>query len=98
MRSSPLGQGECHYVVDINTSAKMLRFRKLFHIFKHFLLLNLVNLKLSCNNLISTLIMVLYASYVCLLHSHFVENNPIDLEVTYPSFLRLFYHAFGVKK
>jgi hypothetical protein len=33
---------------------------------KHLLLLWLVNSKQSCNNLISTLIMSLYASYVCL--------------------------------
>jgi mRNA-degrading endonuclease YafQ of YafQ-DinJ toxin-antitoxin module len=37
--------------------------------------------------------MVLYASYVCLLHSRFVKNHPIDLEVTNPSFQRWFYHA-----
>jgi hypothetical protein len=40
-----------------------------------------------CNNIISTLIMVLYALYVCLLHSRFNENHPMDLEVTNPSFL-----------
>jgi hypothetical protein len=37
--------------------------------------------------------MVLYASYVCLLHSRFVKNHPIDLEVTNPSFQRWFYHT-----
>jgi hypothetical protein len=36
--------------------------------------------------------MVLYASYVCFMHSHFVENPPIDLEVMNPSFLRWLYH------
>jgi hypothetical protein len=45
-------------------------------------------LKISCNNLNSTLTMVLYASYVCLLHSRFVENHLIDLETMNPSFLR----------
>jgi hypothetical protein len=55
-------------------------------------LLPLVNLKPMCNNLIFTLILVLHASYVCLLHSRFVENQPIDLEVTNPSFLRWLCH------
>jgi hypothetical protein len=36
--------------------------------------------------------MVLYASYVCLLHVNLIENHPIDLEVTDPSFLRWFCH------
>jgi hypothetical protein len=36
--------------------------------------------------------MVLYASYVCLLHSCFVENHPVDLEATNPSFLWWFCH------
>jgi hypothetical protein len=53
---------------------------------KHFLLPYLVILESSCNNTISTLIMSLYASYVCLLHSRLVENPPIDLEETNPSF------------
>jgi hypothetical protein len=35
------------------------------------------NPKLKCNNLIFNKILVLYASYVCLLHSCFVENHPI---------------------
>jgi hypothetical protein len=87
MRSSPLGQGECPYDVEINASAN------LFYLLKNFLLLNLVNLKPMCNNLTFTLIMVLYASYVCLLHSHFIENHSIDLEVTDPSFLRWFCHT-----
>jgi hypothetical protein len=68
---------------------------------KHSLLLNLVNLKSSCNNLIFTLIMVLYALYVCLLHSRFIENHPIDLEVTNPLFLKWFYHShslYGLKQ
>jgi hypothetical protein len=36
--------------------------------------------------------MVLYALYVCLLHSRFIENHPIDLEAMNPSFFRWFYH------
>jgi hypothetical protein len=36
--------------------------------------------------------MVLYISYVCLLHSRFIKNHPFDLEVIDPSFLRWFYH------
>jgi hypothetical protein len=40
--------------------------------------------------------MVLYASYVCLPHSRFVENHPIDLEVTDPSFLRWFCHNYPI--
>jgi hypothetical protein len=37
--------------------------------------------------------MVLYASYVCLMYSRFIENHPIDLEAMSPSFLRWFYHT-----
>jgi hypothetical protein len=36
--------------------------------------------------------MILYVSYVCLLYSRFVENQPIDLEAMNPSFLRWFCH------
>jgi hypothetical protein len=36
--------------------------------------------------------MVLYTLYVCLLHSCFIENHPIDLEAMDPSFLRWFCH------
>jgi hypothetical protein len=64
----------------------------MFYLLKHLLFLYLIILKPSCNNLIFTLIMVLYALYVCLLHSHFVENHPVDLAITNPSFLRWFYH------
>jgi hypothetical protein len=28
------------------------------------------------------------------MHSRFIENPPIDLEVTNPSFLRWFYHSW----
>jgi hypothetical protein len=33
--------------------------------------------KLKCNNLIFNKIMILNASYVCLLHSRFIENHSI---------------------
>jgi hypothetical protein len=49
----------------------------MFYFFKNFLYLNLVILELKCNNLIFNKIVVLNASYVCLLHSRFVENHPI---------------------
>jgi hypothetical protein len=49
----------------------------MFYVLKNLLLPNLVNLKPMCNNLIFNEILSLYASYVCLLHSHFVENHPI---------------------
>jgi hypothetical protein len=39
---------------------------QMFYLLKHLLLLHLVISKQSCNNLISTLIMSLYASFVCL--------------------------------
>jgi hypothetical protein len=44
---------------------------------KHLLLFNLVIFKLKCNNLIFNEIMVLNASYACLLYSRFVEDHPI---------------------
>jgi hypothetical protein len=49
----------------------------MFYLLKNLLYLNLVILKLKCNNLIFNEIMVLNASYVCLLHSRFIENDPI---------------------
>jgi hypothetical protein len=49
----------------------------MFYLLKHLLLLNLVIFKLKCNNLIVNEIMVFNASYVCLLHSRFIENQPI---------------------
>jgi hypothetical protein len=45
--------------------------------------------------------MIFYASYVYLLHSRFVENHPINLEPTDPSFLRWFclsYKCYSVFK
>jgi hypothetical protein len=35
--------------------------------------------------------MIFYASYVCFLYFRFIENHPIDLEATNPSFLRWFW-------
>jgi hypothetical protein len=58
-------------IIEWNASANM------FYLLKHLLLLNLAILKLKCNNLIFNEIMVLNASYMCLLHSRFVENHPI---------------------
>jgi hypothetical protein len=48
----------------------------MFYLLKDLLLLNLVIFKPKCNNLIFNKILILYASYVCLLHSRFVENHP----------------------
>jgi hypothetical protein len=42
---SLLRRGEYSYDIELNTSANM------FYLLKHFLLLNLVSLKTSCNNL-----------------------------------------------
>jgi hypothetical protein len=49
----------------------------MLYLLKHLLFLNLVIFKLKCNNLIINEIVVLNASYVCLLHSRFVKNHPI---------------------
>jgi hypothetical protein len=49
----------------------------MFYLLKNLLYLNLVILELKCDNLILNEIIVLYASYVCLLHSHFIENHLI---------------------
>jgi hypothetical protein len=49
----------------------------MFYLLKHLLLLNLVIFKLKCNNLTFNEIMILNASYVCLLHSRLIENHPI---------------------
>jgi hypothetical protein len=58
-------------VVELNASTNV------FYLLKHLLLLNLVIFKLKCNNLIFNKIMILNASYVCLLHSRFIENHSI---------------------
>jgi hypothetical protein len=49
----------------------------MLYLFKHILLLNLVIFKLKCNNLTFNEMLSLYASYVCLLHSRFIEGLPI---------------------
>jgi hypothetical protein len=46
-----------------------------FYFLNHLLLLNLLIFKLKCNNLIVNKILILNASYVCLLYSRFVENH-----------------------
>jgi hypothetical protein len=58
-------------IVELNASTNM------FYLLKHILFLNLVIFKLKCNNLIINKIMILNASYMCLLHSRFVENHSI---------------------
>jgi hypothetical protein len=49
----------------------------MFYLLKHLLLLILVIFKLTCNNLIFNEIIILNASYVCLLHSRFIKNQLI---------------------
>jgi hypothetical protein len=58
-------------IIELNASANA------FYLLKHLLLLNLVIFKLKCHNLIVNENFVLNASYVCLLHSHFIENHLI---------------------
>jgi hypothetical protein len=58
-------------ILEWNPSTNM------FYLLRYLLLLNLVIFKLKCNNLIFNETMVLNASYVCLLHSRFVEDHPI---------------------
>jgi hypothetical protein len=60
-------------IVELNASVNM------FYLLKHLLLLNLIIFKLKFNDLIVNKIMVLNASYVCLLHSRFIENHPIRI-------------------
>jgi hypothetical protein len=68
---SPLGRGEYSCDIELNASTNM------FYLLKKLLLLNLVILKLKCNTLIFNEILVLFALYVCLLHSCLIENHPI---------------------
>jgi hypothetical protein len=49
----------------------------MFHLLKHLLLLNPLIFKLKCNNLTFNEIMILNASYVCLLRFRFIENHLI---------------------
>jgi hypothetical protein len=65
------GAGWMSLIIKLYTSANM------FYLLKHLLLLNLVIFKLKCNNLTFNEMLSLYASYVCLLHSRFIENHPI---------------------
>jgi hypothetical protein len=58
-------------IIELNAFANM------FYLLEHLLLLNLVIIKLKCNNLIFNEIIVLNASFVCLLHSRFIEDHPI---------------------
>jgi hypothetical protein len=58
-------------IVELNASANM------FYLLKQLLLLNLGIFKLKCNNLTFNELLSLYASYVCLWHSRFLENHPI---------------------
>jgi hypothetical protein len=58
-------------IIELNASANM------FYLLKHLLLFNLVIFKLKCNNLTFNEIMVLNASFVCLLHSHFIKDHPV---------------------
>jgi hypothetical protein len=64
-------RGEYSFDVELNAFANM------FYLLKNLLYLNLEILKLKCNNLIFNEIMVLFASYVCLLYSRFVESHSI---------------------
>jgi hypothetical protein len=58
-------------IVELNASTNM------FYLLKHLLLHNLVIFKLKYNYLIVDEIMVLNASYVCLLHFRFIKNRSI---------------------
>jgi hypothetical protein len=60
-------------IIELNASANM------FYLLKHLLLLILVIFKLKCNNLIFNEIMVLNASFVCLLYPRFIEHHPVRI-------------------
>jgi hypothetical protein len=49
----------------------------MFYLLKPLLFFNLIIFKLKCNNLTFNEILILYASYVCLLYSRFIKNHPI---------------------
>jgi hypothetical protein len=61
----------------MSSIVKLNAFTNMFYLLNHLLLLNLIIFKLKCNNLIFNEIIVLNASYVCLLHSCFIEDHPI---------------------
>jgi hypothetical protein len=65
----------------------------MFYLLKHFLFQCLVKLKPESNKFISSVIMVLYASYVYFMHSCLTENPSIDLEAMNPLFFRWFCHT-----
>jgi hypothetical protein len=67
------GRGECSFDIELKD------FTNMFYLLKNLLYLNLLILKLMCNNLIFNETMILYVSYVCLLHSCFTENHPISI-------------------
>jgi hypothetical protein len=89
-------------IIELNASINM------FYLLKHLLLLNLVIFKLKCNNLIFNEILSLYASYVCLLYSRFIENHPIwiledgrlisEVVLSQVSFLNFCFHLFKFLK
>jgi hypothetical protein len=58
-------------IIKLNASANI------FYLLKHLLLLILVIFKLKCNKLIFNEIIILNASYVCLMYSRFVKNHLI---------------------
>jgi hypothetical protein len=67
-----------HLYSEVNVLDHRVKcFTNMFYILKNLLLLNLVNVKPICNNLIFNKTLSLYTSYVCLLHSRFIENHPI---------------------
>jgi hypothetical protein len=49
----------------------------MFYLLKHLLLLILIIFKIMYNNLTFNEILILYALYVCLLHSSIIKNHPI---------------------
>jgi hypothetical protein len=68
----------------------------MFYLLKHLLLLYLVLSETSCNNIISTLIMSLYASYVC---SRILASSRITQSESWmmdPSFQRGFCHRMMI--
>jgi hypothetical protein len=58
-------------IIELNVSANM------FYLLKYLLLHNLVIFKIKYNYLIINEIIVLNASYVCLLHFRFIKNRSI---------------------
>jgi hypothetical protein len=65
----------------------------MFYLLKNLLFLELVILKLKCNNLIFNEVLDLYASYVCLLHSPSPRITRSRSWKMDPSLMRWFYHT-----